>query len=268
LSSVGSAARGRNRGRGGTRAARERDVCTSGHQASDGRFAKKRAAEQRRGRADSGQDKNRIVVVRELKVIIDADLALLYGVPTKRLNEQVKRNAERFPRNFMFALSAAEKAEVVANCDHLGMLKFSRSMPYAFTEHGAIQAANVLASPRAVEMGIYVVRAFVRLKAASASYAELAQRLAELEDKSQGLALDHDAFSRDTRAQLKQVFDALRATHGAARDAQAADRVRQGPSRISRRTASRRRGWGGERDDVQDPRCCETCNRTRSKKAL
>jgi hypothetical protein len=101
--------------------------------------------------------------------------------------------------------------EVVANCDHLGKLKFSKSMPYAFTEHGAIQAANVLASPRAVEMGIYVVRAFVRLKAASASYAELAQRLAELEDKSQGLALDHDAFSRDTRAQLKQLFDALRA---------------------------------------------------------
>jgi ORF6N domain len=155
---------------------------------------------------------NRIVVVRELKVIIDADLALLYGVPTKRQNEQVKRNAERFSRrDFMFALSAAEKAQVVANCDHLGKLKFSKSIPYAFTEHGAIQVANVLASPRAVEMGIYVVRAFVRLKAASASYAELAKRLDELEDKSEGLALSHDTFSRDTRAQLKQLFDALRA---------------------------------------------------------
>jgi hypothetical protein len=153
---------------------------------------------------------NRIVVVREHKVIIDADLALLYGVPTKRLNEQVKRNAERFPGDFMFQLTAAEKAEVVANCDHLARLKFSKALPYAFTEHGAIQAANVLASPRAVEMGIYVVRAFVRIKAASASYAELAKRLDELEDRSEGLALDHDAFSRDTRAQLKQVFDALR----------------------------------------------------------
>jgi hypothetical protein len=92
-----------------------------------------------------------------------------------------------------------------------GQVEVLQGVPYAFTEHGAIQAANVLASPRAVEMGIYVVRAFVRIKAASASYAELAKRLAELEDRSEGLALDHDAFSRDTRAQLKQVFDALRA---------------------------------------------------------
>ena len=80
-------------------------------------------------------------------------MAQLYGVDTKRLNEQVKRNIERFPHDFMFQLSAAEKAEVVANCDHLQKLKFSKSLPYAFTEHGAIQAANVLASPRAVEMG-------------------------------------------------------------------------------------------------------------------
>ncbi|MEO8300103.1 MAG: ORF6N domain-containing protein [Burkholderiales bacterium] len=153
---------------------------------------------------------SRILVVRGHKVIIDADLAALYDVPTKRLNEQVKRNAERFPYDFMFQLSAAEKAEVVANCDHLAKLKFSKALPYAFTEHGAIQAANVLASPRAVEMGIYVVRAFVRLKQASASYAELAKRLAELEEKTEGLAMNHDTFSRNTRNQLKQVFDALR----------------------------------------------------------
>lgn len=153
---------------------------------------------------------NRIVVVREHKVLIDADLAELYGVPTKALNQAIKRNAERFPMDFMFQLSAPEKAEVVTSCDHLQKLKFSKSLPYAFTEHGAIQAANVLASPRAVEMGIYVVRAFVRLKAASASYAELAKRLAELEEKTEGIAMAHDTFSRNTRAQLKQVFDALR----------------------------------------------------------
>jgi ORF6N domain len=152
-----------------------------------------------------------IVVVRDHKVLIDADLAALYGVPTKRLNEQVKRNAERLPRDFMFQLSAVEKAEVVTSCDHLQKLKFSKSLPYAFTEHGAIQAANVLASPRAVEMGIYVVRAFVRMKQASASHAELAQRLDELEDRTEGLALNHDTFSRNTRNQLQQVFDALRA---------------------------------------------------------
>jgi hypothetical protein len=154
---------------------------------------------------------SRIVIVRHHKVLIDADLAALYGVPTKALNQAVKRNAERFPMDFMFQLSAAEKAEVVTSCDHLQRLKFSKSLPYAFTEHGAIQAANVLASPRAVEMGIYVVRAFVRLKQASASHAELAQRLDELEHRTEGLALNHDTFSRNTRNQLQQVFDALRA---------------------------------------------------------
>jgi hypothetical protein len=153
---------------------------------------------------------SRILVVREHKVIIDADLAALYDVPTKALNQAVKRNAERFPADFMFQLSAAEKTEVVTSCDHLQKLKFSKALPYAFTEHGAIQAANVLASARAVEMGIYVVRAFVRLKQASASYAELAKRLAELEDKTAALAMSHDTFSRNTRNELRQVFDALR----------------------------------------------------------
>jgi len=88
---------------------------------------------------------SRILVVRGQKVIIDADLAQLYGVDTKRLNEQVKRNIDRFPHDFMFRLSADEKTEVVANCDHLQKLKFAKTLPYAFTEHGAIQAAS---SPR------------------------------------------------------------------------------------------------------------------------
>lgn len=80
---------------------------------------------------------SRILLVRGQKVMIDADLAELYGVPTKRLNEQVKRNAERFPPDFIFMLTPQEKAEVVANCDHLAKLKFSKSLPFAFTEHGA-----------------------------------------------------------------------------------------------------------------------------------
>jgi len=153
---------------------------------------------------------SRIVLLRGLRLMIDADLAALYGVTTKRLNEQVKRNADRFPGDFMFQLTAAEKAEVVANCDHLAKLKFSKVLPYAFTEHGAIQAANVLASPQAVEMGIFVVRAFVRMRELSAVHVGLAKRLDELEQKTEGLALSHDTFSRNTRAQLKQVFDALR----------------------------------------------------------
>ena len=77
-----------------------------------------------------------ILLIRGQKVILDADLAELYCVKTKRLNEQVKRNRERLPADFMFQLTQEEKAEVVANCDHLSRLKFSRTLPYAFTEHG------------------------------------------------------------------------------------------------------------------------------------
>ena len=99
-----------------------------------------------------GKIENRILLIRGEKVIIDADLAEFYGVPTKRLNEQVKRNAGRFPDDFMFQLEKDEKAEVVANCDHLENLKYSKSLPYAFTEHGAIMAASVLNSPRAIEI--------------------------------------------------------------------------------------------------------------------
>lgn len=89
---------------------------------------------------------SRIQVIRGLRVMLDVDLAALYGVQTKRRNEQVKRNRDRFLSDFQFQLTADEKAEVVANCDHLQNLKFSKALPFAFTEHGAIQAANVLAS--------------------------------------------------------------------------------------------------------------------------
>jgi hypothetical protein len=153
---------------------------------------------------------SRIVVIRGLRVMIDADLAALYGVATKRLNEQVRRNADRFPGDFLFQLSAAEKAEVVANRDHLAKLKFSKVLPYAFTEHGAIQAANVLASPQAIEMGIFVVRAFVRMRELSAVHADLAKRLDELERKTEGLALSQQTLSRSVRVQLRQLFDAIR----------------------------------------------------------
>lgn len=78
----------------------------------------------------------RILTLRDQRIITDADLSVLYGVTTKRLNEQVKRNKERFPKDFMFQLNTSEKQELVANCDHLSVLKFSRTNPYAFTEHG------------------------------------------------------------------------------------------------------------------------------------
>jgi len=125
----------------------------------------------------------RILLIRGQKVVLDADLAELYGVKTKRLNEQVKRNRERLPADFMFQLTQEEKAEVVANCDHLSRLKFSRTLPHAFTEHGAIMVASVLNSPRAVEVSVYVVRAFVRLRRVLATNEALARKLTELEGK-------------------------------------------------------------------------------------
>jgi hypothetical protein len=155
----------------------------------------------------------RILTIRNQRVIVDAELAALYEVPTKRLNEAVKRNLARFPQDFMFTLSAEEfallrsqSATSSANPGHGGR----RHAPRVFTEHGALMAATLLNSPRAVEVSIYVVRAFVRVRELAATHADLAQRLAELEDKTEALAMSHDTFSRNTRNQLKQVFDALR----------------------------------------------------------
>ena len=113
----------------------------------------------------------------------DQDLAELYGIETRRLNEQVKRNKGRFPADFMFQLTAEEKSEVVANCDHLEKLKFSKSLPYVFTEHGAIMAASVLSSAKAVEVSVFVVRAFVKLREVIAGHKELALKMAQLERK-------------------------------------------------------------------------------------
>ncbi|WMW79330.1 ORF6N domain-containing protein [Undibacterium cyanobacteriorum] len=152
----------------------------------------------------------RILILRGQRVMIDSDLAALYGVQTKRLNEQVKRNASRFPSDFMFVLNAVEKDEVVANCDHLAKLKFSKTLPFAFTEHGAIQAANVLASPQAIEMGIYVVRAFIKMREILVSNSEFLHRLNELESKTDLLELQHETFAHNTRIQLRQLIETLR----------------------------------------------------------
>ena len=149
---------------------------------------------------------SKILNIRGLKVMIDADLAELYGVPTKRLNEQVKRNPRRFPDDFMFQLTEAEKQEVVANCDHLNKLKFSKALPFAFTEHGAIQAANVLNSPQAAEVGVYVVRAFVRLRELLASNKELAQRLDELEQHIERKLETHDQAIAGLINTLRQMM--------------------------------------------------------------
>ena len=137
-----------------------------------------------------------ILLIRGEKVMLDIDLAELYGVETKALNQAVKRNLDRFPPDFMFQLTTAEKKEVVTNCDHLIKLRFSPNLPYAFTEHGALMLANVLNSERAAQTSVQVVRAFVRLRQMLASNAELARKL--------------DAMEKKYDAQFKVVFDAIR----------------------------------------------------------
>ena len=123
-----------------------------------------------------------ILVLRGQKVILDADLARLYGTTTKRLNEQVRRNRERFPEDFMFRLTDQEaeflRSQIATSKPGRGGRRY---LPYAFTEHGALMAASVLNTPRAVEVGIYVVRAFVKLRELLAGHAHLSQKLKELE---------------------------------------------------------------------------------------
>ena len=145
----------------------------------------------------------RILVIRGHRVILDTDLASLYGVTTKRLNEQVKRNRNRFPKDFMFQLTAQEKAEVVANCDHLGKLKFSPVRPVVFTEHGAVMVASVLNSKRAIEVSIYVVRAFVKLREMLGAHRELAQKLSELERTVES----HDTHVRSLFEAIRQLME-------------------------------------------------------------
>lgn len=125
----------------------------------------------------------RILLVRSQKVMLDADLAALYGVSTKVLNQAVKRNIGRFPEDFMFRLDRQEKQEVVTNCDHLANLRFSPTLPYAFTEHGALMLGNILKSARAVEVSILVVRAFVQLREMLSTNKAIAAKLLELEHK-------------------------------------------------------------------------------------
>ncbi len=126
---------------------------------------------------------NRILLVRGVRVMLAKDLADLYGVSTKRLNEQVKRNLDRFPSDFMFQLTEDEKFEVVANCDHLKVLKYSPYLPFAFTEHGAVMLATVLNTPKAVASSIFVVKAFVKLREILNTHKELSEKLKDLESK-------------------------------------------------------------------------------------
>ena len=135
-----------------------------------------------------GKIEQRILLIRGEKVIIDADLAEFYGVATKRLNEQVKRNKDRFPDDFMFQLTLEEKSEIIRIFSHLSKLKYSKALPYAFTEHGTIMAASVLNSQRAIEVSVFIVRAFVKLRRIITEHKELARKIDQLERR----LADHD----------------------------------------------------------------------------
>lgn len=134
---------------------------------------------------------SRILVIRGQKIMLDADLAALYGVETRRLNEQVRRNAERFPEDFVFTLTAAEFANLKSQFA-TSSWGGRRKLPRAFTEHGAIMAAMVLNSARATEVSVYVVRAFVQLRDALIAHKELAKRLDQLEARIEAKLSTHD----------------------------------------------------------------------------
>ena len=147
-----------------------------------------------------------ILVFRGQRVLLDTELATLYGVPTKALNQAVKRNAERFPEDFMFRLSRTESEALNRSRIVTGHEKHRdpRFPPYAFTEHGAIMAATILSSPRAVEMSLYVVRAFVRLRELLLSNTALARKLDELERKYQ----HHDDAIRAILSAIRELMRA------------------------------------------------------------
>ena len=154
----------------------------------------------------------RIVSIRDQRVMLDADLAQLYGVETRVLVQAVKRNLRRFPADFMFQLSHEEFAAlrsqaVISNAGRGGR----RTPPYAFTEQGVAMLSSVLGSARAIAANIEIMRTFVRVRELATRHGELAQRLAELEQRTKSLAQQHDSLSRETREQLEQVFAAIRA---------------------------------------------------------
>jgi hypothetical protein len=145
---------------------------------------------------------SRIFALRQQKVILDRDLAELYGVPVKRLNEQVKRNRKRFPDDFMFQLTKMEEAQLQGQSDRKPGRGGRRYAPYAFTEHGAIMAATVLNSERAVEMSVFVVRAFVRLREMMSANQQLASKIDELEQR-----LDtHDASIQELIEAIRELM--------------------------------------------------------------
>ncbi|WEK20315.1 MAG: ORF6N domain-containing protein [Candidatus Pedobacter colombiensis] len=126
---------------------------------------------------------NKIIILRDKKVMIDRDLAALYGVTTKRLNEQVKRNQKRFPDDFMFQITKEEKEMIILKFSHHAPMKYSAALPYVFTEHGAVMLASVLNSDKAIEVNIQIVRVFIQIRQVLLDNIELRLEIASIKNK-------------------------------------------------------------------------------------
>jgi hypothetical protein len=150
---------------------------------------------------------NRILILRGQKVMLDRDLAQLYEVETKRLNEAVKRNIERFPENFMFKLNNGELEELVANCDRFKNLKHSTSLPYAFTEYGVAMLSSVLNSKRAIKLNIQIIQSFIKLKEFALSHKDLSQRIEDLERYFVNYAKDNNEQVEKINETLNYLID-------------------------------------------------------------
>lgn len=146
-----------------------------------------------------------IFIIRGEKVILDADLAALYGVETRRLNEQVRRNIDKFPEDFMFQLTLEEfgnlKSQIATSSSNWGG---RRKPPLVFTEHGALQAANVMNSAQANKMSVYIIRAFIRLREMALTNEKLARKIYQLENR----VSDHDEILIELVQEIRKLIEA------------------------------------------------------------
>lgn len=143
-----------------------------------------------------------IFIIRGKRVMIDRDLAKLYEVPTKRLNEAVKRNIKRFPIDFMFQINKTEFSELVANCDRFKTLKHSSSTPYAFTEYGVAMLSSVLNSEKAISINVEIIKAFIRLRQYAIEHKDLSQRIDELENYIM-------TYAKENNQEIERINQAL-----------------------------------------------------------
>jgi hypothetical protein len=151
-----------------------------------------------------------IYEIRGQRVMLDSDLARIYGVPTKAFNQAVKRNVDKFPADFMFRLTANEAQSLRHSRSQVVTVKRGQNikyLPYGFTEHGALQAANVLRSPRAVQMSVFVVRAFLKMRALLGDKRDLAQKLASLEKELKKRLDVHEAVIVTILQRVMDIID-------------------------------------------------------------